>query len=216
MVNSTAAGVVTLAGGLCPVAEPSYRSARVQSELRRHWKETIKRQAPAVRERFLDSPEGRAALGAATCKQLLKAIRSQFESLAAGAAAAGWLDRWMFHGELPPGLEFDPRGRLKLKPDGRVHAARLVLGVRRVRNGVEHPAGTEPGALPIAGPASSRWTPPQAVELEDWIDLMEPNEAAKEAMEWPASPSAHVIQQIEIRRGREREGRWTGDRTVRI
>lgn len=52
------------------------RSVRVQAELRAHWKQVVKRQPPATRERWLDSADGIAALGAKLARQLLRALRA--------------------------------------------------------------------------------------------------------------------------------------------
>lgn len=188
--------------------DPSPRSSRVQVELRKHWKHVVKRLPPARRERWLDSQEGRSALGAATCNQLLKAIRGQFAAFAEAAASAAWVEAWAYRpaeaGELPAGLEFDAKGKLVYRPPAGAGNVRLVLGPQAVRNGMEHPPGTDPQAMAIAGPPTRRWTPPQAAADENRLDVMTPREAAQHTVEYDApSPSAHAIQQIEMRGGVE-------------
>jgi hypothetical protein len=178
---------------------PERRLTRVQEELRRNWREVVRLRPPAQRERWLDSQDGRSALGSATCTQLLNAIRTRFTALAAGAASSCWVEAWESHGELPPGLDFDGRGRLTMDRS----ASALVLGVPCVRTGLDHPAGSDPLAAPIASAPTARWTPPQAVAVENLLDSMGTLKAI--AYDYPASPSAHAIRTIEARRGRERE-----------
>ncbi|HEX8916128.1 MAG TPA: hypothetical protein VF796_27515 [Humisphaera sp.] len=186
------------------------RSVRVQAELRAHWKQVVKRQPPATRERWLDSADGIAALGAKLARQLLRALRARAEAVAAAAPSAALYDAWAYGDEQLEGLGFDAAGRLVrvARPDGRRrHAVRLVPGVPAVRNGEEHPPGSPPNWEPVAGPPSSRWTPPQAVGLEDEIDALDWWAAARASMVWPGSPSAQSIRMIGILKGTEQERR---------
>jgi hypothetical protein len=121
-----------------------HAARKVQVELRRHWREVVRQQPPERRERFLDSPEGIVALGAQTCRELLKAIRRQRHSLEANAAGAAMLRGWERDGAMLPGFEFDSKGRLKpveSEERRRPGAVRLKLSRAGVRAGMEHPPG---------------------------------------------------------------------------
>jgi hypothetical protein len=185
------------------------RCAKVQLELRRRWREVVRQQPPERRERFLDSQEGIVALGAQTCRELLKAIRRQRHSLEANAAGAAMLRGWERDGAMLPGFEFDSKGRLKpveSEERRRPGAVRLKLSRAGVRAGMEHPPGEGVGLDPIAGVPTRRWTPPQAVDVEDLLDGMGGREAALYA--FPTSCSASIIIRIGEMKAKPKGGKW--------
>lgn len=185
------------------------RSARVQVELRRYWREVVRQQPPERRERFLDSPEGIVALGAQTCRQLLKTLRRQRQCLETTAAGTSMLSGWHRDGSMLPGFEFDDKGRLKPAGDPervRPGAVRLKLSREGVRAGMEHPPGEGLGQDPIAGVPTRRWTPPQAVDVEDFLDALGGREAALYA--FPMSCSASIIIQIGEQGAKPKGGKW--------
>jgi hypothetical protein len=184
------------------------RCARVQAELRRHWREVVRREPPRARERFLNSQEGIVALGAQTCRELLKAIWRRRRNLEATAAGASVLEAWERDEAMLPGFEFDGKGRLKpVMSDERRRrgAVRLKLSRVGVRAGMEHPPGVH-DSDPIAGVPTRRWTPPQAVGLEDELDGM----SAKEALGYAhaISCSAAVIIRIGEQKAKPKGGKW--------
>jgi hypothetical protein len=137
----------------------------------------------------------------------LKQLQKQAAAILAGLASAATADAWLYHDQMPPGLDFDSKGRLRMS-QRRADSVRLVLSRAWISNG----AG--PDASPTCTVQTPRWTPPQAVELEDMIDLLDHHRDLQRRDDvppawcsWPASPSAHAIQQIALRRGRERGGR---------
>lgn len=104
-----------------------------------------------------------------------------------------------------------PRHRLALVADDepervRIGAARLVLSRQGVRAGMQHPPGEGHQAGPIAGVATRRWTPPQGVELEDFLDAQDWLEALY--YPHPASVSAIAIERIGQMRARPVDGNW--------
>jgi hypothetical protein len=184
------------------------RCARIQLELRQRWRDVIRQEPPERRERFLDSPEGIVALGAQTCHALLKALRRQRHALQARAAGAAVVDAWDRGGAMLPGFEFDDKGRLQqgCSPErGRPGAVRLRLSRAGVRNGLEHPPGVV-GGEPIAGVPTRRWTPPQAVDVEDLLDGMDGREAA--FYDHPISCSAAIIIRIGEAKAKPKGGKW--------
>lgn len=190
------------------VSSPDLRCARVQLELRKHWREVVRQQPPERRERFLDSPEGIVALGAQTCRALLKTLRRQRHSFEATAAGAAMLNGWERDGAMLPGFEFDEKGRLKpvRNPERtRPGAVKLRLSRAGVRTGMEHEAGVV-GMDPIAGVPTRRWTPPQAVDVEDLLDGMGGREAALYA--FPTSCSASIIIRIGEQKAKPKGGKW--------
>jgi hypothetical protein len=106
----------------------------------------VRQQPPDRRERFLDSQEGIVALGAQTCRQLLKAIAAAAAQPRGDGRGGGGAGGWARDGAMLPGFEFDAKGRLKpawtRSARGR-GAVRLKLSRVGVRTGMEHPAGVQ-------------------------------------------------------------------------
>lgn len=156
-------------------------SVSVRDQLRAQWRDVIKRQSPAQRESWLGSQEGIVALGARECLQLLKSIKRDRLRASRVVCSMAWFDA-IFHG----GHRL-PQGEV-----GRWRGVRLQLSRELVRIGEE-------------GEAHRRWTPPQCVDLEDMLDGMSAVRAS--FYEFPASPSAIAIRQIEASRGKETRNR---------
>ncbi|MDB5295599.1 MAG: hypothetical protein JWO31_1582 [Phycisphaerales bacterium] len=206
---------------------PSGRSVRIQADLRKRWKEVVRRQAPHARERFLDSADGRAALGAQTCQALLKRLRRQHDEVTTTAAGPAMTGGWTARGDcleglafddlgriVPPGHHYDRTGRLARTLDPKTgrpvpvpNAPRLVLGRHGVRDGREQPAGSD-ATLEDAGPPVRRWTPSPAVELEDHLDGMTLGQALAHTAEHPSSCSAAMIILIGERKAKPVDGQW--------
>lgn len=166
------------------------RSEQVRESLRRRWRD-LKKMPPAEREQFLRSTEGIVALGARMCHQLLKEIDRQHKRTAATVCSSSWLDA--FDHDLGPG-QLLPQ---TVAADGRRMAVRMMLsreGTRMSGDGSVAPEETQP---------TRRWTPPQAVAVEDFLDGMNHLRAAY--YEHPASPSARSIQGIRLRKGIEKK-----------
>jgi len=83
------------------------------------------------------------------------------------------------------------------------HRVRLALSRAGVRNGMD---GVDTDAGPIAGAPSRRWTPPQAVREEDFVDIQGILEAA--FYPHPESVSAAVIIRIGHVKGKPIDGNW--------
>src|SRR5207247_335767 len=82
--------------------------------------------------------------------------------------------------------------RIWSQPRQRRHCVRLTMSRELVRVGDE-------------GTLHRRWTPPQAMTVEDELDSLDVYEAARH--EYPASPSARAIQGAQIRGGKEQRRR---------
>lgn len=101
-----------------------------------------------------------------------------------------------------PACLADPKQRTTVRRG----AVRLVLSRHGVRYGTEHAPGTAAEEEPTAGPPRRRWTPPQAVGLEDLLD----GQSVKEACFYPhpGSPSADVINRIGEMGAKPLDGNW--------
>lgn len=179
--------------------------------LRAHWKQTVKLAPPGQRWGWLKAQDAITALGAKQAATLRKQIERRAREVGGTSCSAAWGDEWTFAGQLQPGLRFEGDDQILQVDDGRRHSVRLVRSRGLVRNGE---SGGGPRDLPTAGPGTSRYTPPQAVEVEDLLDQL----SATEAMyySYPASPSAQAIRMIERRRGRERGKFDARDRIVEL
>jgi len=179
------------------------KSIQLADVLRAKWKNEIKLKSPSQRWAWLGSQEGITAMGAKTASNLRRQLERRHHHVSHAVCSDAWEDAWMSAGELPPGLRFNGDGNTVSEHfvDGRRYSVRLVRSRGLVRNGDS--GGLLPGQLPTAGVGTSRWTPPQAVKVEDMLDVMTVKEA--EFYDFPPSPSAEQIKRIGWRKGRERE-----------
>lgn len=123
--------------------------------------------SPAQRWAFFSpSGEGRDEYSADVCDEHLTRLAENHSRASSEVCSGSWLD-CIWNGALYP-------------PGGPCGTA-MVLGVVRIGTG-------------YAMPQSPRWTPPQNVGEEDYIDGLDRKEAAFRALSWPASPSARAIQ----------------------
>jgi hypothetical protein len=185
------------------------RSVRAQDALREHWRRVIKKRPPAARVAWLKSTEGHTAFGEDDCNRRVKEIEERQERLRARVRdtvpGGAWLNAWDVDGKLQPGLAFNPSDAIVAMSDGRRFSVRLLLSRERVRSGFD--VAGEPYAV-TATRGSRRWTPPQAVELEDFLDHMTPDQAAWWSMGAGDSPSAVVILRIGLAKARPIDGNW--------
>lgn len=147
--------------------------ARVQAELRQRGKAVLRAMSPASRAAWMKTSEAIAALGAQYCHQLRKQLDRRDRNLSRLVCSGAWLDAYRFDDELPPEFYWGNRDHLLPKP-----TVKLVLSKNGVSVGV--------------CPPTRRWTPEQAVSLEDSLDGLSIGEARE--YHFPASPSAYAIQ----------------------
>ena len=152
-------------------AQADHRTVRLQEVLRARWRDETNRKPPAEREKFLRSTEGIVALGAKVCSDLLKEIERRRQRVRDLVPGRAWLEAWENRQQLMPLLAFTSKGSLVPRADGRKHSVRLQLSRAKVRSGI--------GGFGFVGATtgSRRLTPPQAVELEDFLDELTPDEA---------------------------------------
>jgi len=179
------------------------RSVQLADVLRAKWKNVIKHKSPSERWTWLTGPEGITALGAKTAASMARQIERRHYEVSHSVCSPPWDVAWITLGELPPGLRFvgDDHVVTMSANDGRRYAVRLLRSVGLIRNGNNHAEGE----LPTAGPGTSRWTPPQAIAVEDELDLLSVKGA--DYYEFPASCSAEAIRRIGFMRGREKGDR---------
>ncbi|HEX4793727.1 MAG TPA: hypothetical protein VH370_08050 [Humisphaera sp.] len=147
----------------------------------RKWREEIRGKSAAERVQWLRSAEGIAALGAKVCRDLARAIEKPRDRVKSRLAAPAWAEEWWNgDGELPPGLELGKHDVLMTWNESHRHGVRLVL------SDAQTPVGD--------GLARRRWTPPQAVDVEDALDRMSVGEA--NFYQYAPSPSAQAIIRI--------------------
>lgn len=128
-----------------------------------------------------------AFYGAVRCRNLAHQLTRNIEPVQNALPSEPLFEEWDSTGRLPPGLvKIDDKVQMT-SPDRR-HGVRVRLSRQTTRNGP-------------AGRATRRYTPPQAVEVEDLLDALTPDQA--EAYQYPPSPSASVIAAIGQLRGRE-------------
>jgi hypothetical protein len=167
--------------------------------LRAKWKDEIKKLPPAVRARWLESQEAITALGAANARTISRLLQKQEKLLSQVLCSQDLFIEWLCWGIVPHGLTLIDNRLVRRVDADRKYAVRLVRGRALVRYGNE--AGG-PGHLPEADVGHRRWTPPQAVAVEDELDLLDPLDAL--VYDHPSSPSAEAIKRIGWRKGRER------------
>jgi hypothetical protein len=148
------------------------RSVTLQQVLIARWKREIKKSPPADRDAFLKSQEAIVALGARQCSELRKGITDAMEGMCKLVPSGAWLEAWWAHNHRLP----------HLTPDvGRRHAVRTMLSRGLSRIGWD-------------GTPHRRWTPPQAVAVEDILDCM--GDAEARFHNYPPSPSAMAIHRM--------------------
>lgn len=175
------------------------RSESVRESLRRHWRD-LKKRPPAEREQFLKSTEGWVALGAKNCHDLLKEIARAKKVRAGQVCTSSWFEAWMHHGAEMP---FSSENNVA---EDHEHAARMLLSKEKNRGG--------DGQIdPESVTPTRRWTPPQAVNVEDAMDGMSHIEAA--FYQHPRSPSAQSILGIRLKRGREEPLRYGRSKAIK-
>lgn len=168
MVAVAAAGVVD-----ARVAEVR-ASVSLREQLLAKWREEVRGKTPAEREAWLQGPEARVALGAKKCRELVRQIRGTRASLRDVACSSEWLVAASEHGaQFPPGGD----------------DTAMVLSRAKTRYGA--PYAGAPDAVPGMTQPRRRWTPPNAVDVEDMLDAMDPREALFH--HHPVSPSALAI-----------------------
>ena len=140
-------------------------------------KSILKAMHPAQREHWLQSSEAIAALGAKNARDALRQARKAARKVTAMACSMAWIDAYLYASEPPP------YQRQTVRP----HAVRMQLSQGTSRVGEE----AEP---------TRRWTPPQAVDGEDTLDLMTPGEARRFTDDHPEqrSPSGIAIYAIGV------------------
>ena len=176
-------------------------SVQLVERVRAEWR-AAKRRPPAERKVFLRTQEAIAVLGAKVCNDLLKEIDRRGNRVRDLVPGDAWLEAWEHRQQLQPLVAFTSTGSLVPQADGRNHSVRLQLSRATVRSGL--------GDCVFAGATTGtrRLTPPQAVEVEDAIDALTPDEAAWRSLTWPDSPSAIAILRIEVARARPIDGNW--------
>lgn len=189
MTLSVCAPAVSALSGLLRLAS---HPADVEAEKRRRFEaEWQARKHLPTRDRiaWLRRSEVIAFYGAAHCRNLAHQLTKKIEPVLCSLPTETLFEAWDSTGQLPPGLGVVGGAvRFTHSPIHHRHGVRLRLSKQETRNGP-------------AGRATRRFTPPQAVETEDFLDSMTPAEA--ERYEYPASPSASVITAIGELRGRE-------------
>jgi hypothetical protein len=148
------------------------RSVTLQQGLVAQWKREIKRRPAAERETWLRSPEAIAALGARQCEGRRRAIAAEYGKLSQLVCSGEWLEAWYARGHKLP---------IHTPDKGRRYSVRLMLSRGLLRMGEE-------------GVPHRRWTPPQAVDIEDMLDCMGNLEA--KFYTHPPSPSAVAMHRM--------------------
>jgi hypothetical protein len=157
------------------------RSVTLQERLRAKWRDEIRRRPPAEREKWLKTQEAIVALSARVCRELIRAIRDQHDYVAGKVCSKPWIDAWDREELSSPACDREHQR-------GRSYSARMVLSKGETRIGPY-------------GPLCRRFTPPQAVDVEDRLDSMSP--ARAEFYTFVESPSAKVIEKIGQLRAKE-------------
>jgi hypothetical protein len=150
--------------------------ADARAAVLREWKEVVRKKPPADQVVFLKSSVAIAGLGSKVCRDLVHQIQRGKQEVCDQLAAAAWSQEWWEHGgPLPPGCRFEQGSGLTVDHSG------LRLSRASTRYGAQ-------------GRPSRRWTPPQALSTEDFLDEMSVQEAC--FYDHPPSPSAAVIRRI--------------------
>lgn len=170
------------------------RAFSARNEYRAEWKDKVRHLGALAREGWLRSSKGIIAFGAKASHQMAKDEVRRHEVVQRAACSATWSEAFDEANLMLPGLEFGKRLRLHARADGRRYSVRLMLSAEETRSG--------------DGPGSRRWTPPQAVDLEDHIDGMSVDEATYKCLGWPGSCSAIAIQRIEAAKATPIDGNW--------
>jgi hypothetical protein len=181
------------------------RSVRVQDLLRAKWRDEIKRKPPAEREQWLMSQEAIVALGAKVRQDLLKELRRRRDRVRDLVPGGAWLAAWDYGQKLQPLVSFNTKGSLvphAQGADGRKYSVRLQLSREQVKSGLGEYGYTG------ATVGTRRLTPPQCVEMEDFIDAMSPDQAAWWTITAEDSPSAVVIARIAAAKAKPVGGNW--------
>lgn len=138
---------------------------------------------------WLRSSEVIAFYGVQRCRDFVRQLLKTIEPVLEALPSEPLFEAWDSTGRLPPYLvKTEKSVRFPLGPFMKPHGVRLRLSRQTTRNG------------PMGRP-TRRFTPPQAVDTEDFLDALTPAQA--EFYEYPRSPSASVIQAIGELRGRE-------------
>jgi hypothetical protein len=143
----------------------------------RKWKH-VKRLPLAHRLAYLQSPDAIDTMDAKVRSERLRGVQLAIDQALATVPGDSWAVAIVHHGLKLP---------LALPDPDRPHAVHLKLSRAKTRVGAD-------------GKSSRRWTPPQCVALEDFLDSLDPMRAAFH--DYPQSPSAVVIQRIELTRGK--------------
>lgn len=200
------------------------RSVGMQDQVLAHWREVVSKLPPDRRQAWLKTPEAIAGLGARRCADILQGIRLVRSTLEASVPGQEWLEAWGRTGAMLPAFDANHQGgglrwrggwtdsityragdgvryrganyaaiaqstgisprvnRECWRPtDARQHAARMVLSRCKTRIGFD-------------GEPTWRFTPPQAVAVEDELDALTPLQA--DFYQSAPSPSAVVIRRI--------------------
>lgn len=156
--------------------------------VRAQWRTSIRHRPAGEQVAFLSRPEAIAALGARNCRDLIRRIQEPIRRITGALVTSSWVEHWERTAELPPGLGIVGKGVVLAWSEAHRHGVRLQLSRGSTRVGED-------------GHPSRRFTPPQAVEVEDMLDAMTPMEAIR--YEHPESPSAAVIRRIRELRAEE-------------
>lgn len=149
-----------------------------KSDLQARWKRTIRKWPLARRAAWLNSPEGHAAFESRQRWDKLNHIRERILTLVRQVPSDTWLDMSQFYGDqFPPGGARSEGG-----------STLMVLSKGRVRIGMDD--------IP-----TRRFTPPQCVLLESFLDRMDVLDAAH--YEHPPSVTGLQIARIGLFKGRE-------------
>lgn len=148
------------------------RVVGLQQILIARWKNEVKGRPPADRDSYLRSQEAIIALGAKQCAALRRGISEALDSVSRLVPSGAWLEAWWAHNQKMPCFTPDA---------GRQYSVRMMLSRGLVQVGEE--------SVP-----HRRWTPPQAVDVEDMLDCMGNTEAMMH--DHPPSPSAVAIHRM--------------------
>lgn len=201
------------------VARVSLNAER--EKVMKEWRETIRLQPPGERKKWLRTQRAISALGAEMCAHFIEGIDHDRGVLEKALASSTWMDAWTneeispphghaeakplhWRGVWRPNAQYSRGDGVRYRgcyyraressqaicpvagkrtdhwepTEARRYAVRWILGQGLVRYGDE-------------GRPTRRWTPPQAVSVEDAMDLMGDLEAR--FYRFPPSPSAMAI-----------------------
>jgi hypothetical protein len=167
--------------------QPTLRATDARILFQEHWRHEMRNRTPDEKIAWLRLPEVISALGAKVCRDLVRQVKGPRDRVER-AVWPCWFDHWQSCEELPPGLGVVGKAVVQTSCELHRHGVRLRLSRETTRTGQ-------------CGTATRRFTPPQAVETEDFLDGMTSLEALR--YEHPESPSASVIRRVGEMKGQE-------------